>query len=666
MGRWNHRPILYIEDDRQSVMLVRRVLEQCGHTVIDAATGMAGIEAALRQHPGLILLDISLPDLDGFAVVGIMRSFPTLAAVPVVAVTAYAVGPGDRERTLVSGCDGYINKPIDVDQFPQQVAEYLSGKREFATATDLRKLQEQFVANLLNQLDGLTKTKESLDRRAAGLERIDQAVDELTAAVGVHRLLETLLPRLANAIGAEALAVELSDPAGGRVVGRATGADAARSSALVERRRRLDFGGRSLGVVSAFYAGGGDPTADDEALLNVVAHQLALAIENARLYEHEQHLRSDVETQDRRKNYFLAVLAHELRAPLAPILSAMQLIAKADLNPELLRSAREVVERQVRYQAGLLDDLLDLTRIDQDKIDLRLGVLDVRGVVAAAVEVSRPVIEQRHQHLTVCVPDNPLMVNVDSVRLEQVLINLLSNATKYTPTAGDIAVTAEAAGGFAVLTVSDSGEGISAAMLERVFDPFVQVGATEGRPRPAGLGIGLALTRRLVELHGGAVEARSPGIGKGSEFIVRVPLAADAAASTASEDVAEQPEPADVLLVEDDADTRDMLRMALEQSGHRVSVAETGAEAIKRAVASKPEVMLVDLGLPDVDGHEVARRVRDVLGGSVFVVALTGFGQPQDVRATADAGFDAHLLKPATIQEITRTLARRRRDAGCA
>jgi CheY-like chemotaxis protein len=148
MGRSVRRPILYIEDDPQSVVLVRRVLEQAGHTVVDAATGMAGIETALREHPSLILLDISLPDLDGYAVVGIMRTFPMLAAVPVVTVRAYAVGPGDRERTLVAGCDGYINKPIDVDQFAQQVAEYLNGKREFAT-TDLRKLQEQFVANLL-------------------------------------------------------------------------------------------------------------------------------------------------------------------------------------------------------------------------------------------------------------------------------------------------------------------------------------------------------------------------------------------------------------------------------------------------------------------------------------------------------------------------------------
>ena len=664
MGRSIRRPILYIEDDPQSVALVRRVLEKAGHTVVDAATGMAGIEAALREHPGLILLDISLPDLDGYAVVGIMRTFPTLVAVPVVAVTAYAVGPGDRERTLVAGCDGYVNKPIDVDRFPQQVAEYLNGKREFATATDLRKLQEQFVANLLNQLDELTKTKQSLDRRAVGLERIDQAMDELTSATGIQRLLETLLPRLADAIGAAALAVELSEPAGKRVVGRATAAGAAWADAPVERRRPLDFGGRPLGSVSAFYTGSDDPTVDDEALLKVVAHQLALAVENARLYEHEQRLRTDIEAQHRRKDYFLAVLAHELRAPLAPILSAMQLLGKAQLTPELLRSAREVVERQVRYQAGLLDDLLDLTRIDRDKIELRLRVLDVRGIVAAAVEVSRPVIEQRRQHFTVAVPGDPLMVTVDPVRLEQVLINLLGNATKYTPTAGDIAVTVEAHGGMAVLTVSDSGEGISAAMLERVFDPFVQVGAAEGRPRPAGLGIGLALTRKLVELHGGTVEARSGGIGKGSEFIVRLPLAADGAAITTSQDVPERPEPVDVLLVEDDVDTRDMLRLALEQAGHRVSVAETGADAIARAVAKAPQVMLVDLGLPDVTGHEVARRVRGALGGSVFLVALTGFGQAEDVRATAASGFDAHLLKPATIEEISRVLARRRRAAG--
>jgi signal transduction histidine kinase len=659
------RPILYIEDDADGVALVRRILENSGHVVMAATTGMAGIEAALREHPLLILLDISLPDLDGYAVVGIMRTFPTLAAIPVVAVTAYAVGPGDRDRTLIAGCDGYINKPIDIDRFPGQVAEYLAGKREFATATDLRKLQEQFVANLLTQLDDVTKLKQSLDRRAAGLERIDQAVDELSAATGVLRLLETLLPRLADAIGADVLAVELDEPAGQRVTGRArtAPADTGDTSRFVERRRPLDFGGRSLGVVAAFYDSG-EPTVDDAALLNVVAHQLALAVENARLYEHEQRLRSEAEALDRRKDYFLAVLAHELRAPLAPILSAMQLIGRPQTNPELLRTAREVVERQVRYQAGLLDDLLDLTRIDRDKIELRLRVVDVRDIVGAAVEVTRPVIELRRQHLVVGLPDDAVMVTVDAVRVEQVVINLLGNAAKYTSMNGDIAVTAAAVGEHAVLTVSDSGEGISVTMLERVFDPFVQVGATEGRPRPAGLGIGLALTRRLVELHGGTVEARSAGIDKGSEFIVRLPLAAGAIAPMTSEQPTPGREPADVLLVEDDADTRDMLRLALEEVGHRVSVAQTGSEAIERAATAKPEVMLVDLGLPDIHGHEVARRVRGALGGSVFLVALTGFGQPEDVRATETAGFNAHLLKPATIDDITRVLAGRPHAAG--
>jgi signal transduction histidine kinase len=659
MGRLT-RPILYIEDDPSSIVLVRRVLEEAGHVVVAASTGMTGIEAALREHPALILLDISLPDLDGYAVVAMLRTFPTLAGVPVVAVTAYAVGPGDRERTLVAGCDGYLNKPIDIDRFPHQVAEYLDGKREFPTATELRKLQEEFVANLLRQLDDLTTTKQSLDRRAASLERIDQAVDELTAAIGIDRLVETMLPRLAAAIGADALAVELAEPAG-HVIGQPPGAAA---GTKVERRRRLDFGGRSLGVVSAFYSGGAEPSPDDEALLKVVAHQLALAMENARLYEREQRLRSEAEAQDRRKDYFLAVLAHELRAPLAPIMSAMQLIGKPQTNPELLRTAREVVERQVRYQAGLLDDLLDLTRIDRDKLELRLRVVDLRGIVAAAVEVSRPVIEQRRQHLAVAVPDDPIVVTVDAVRIEQVIINLLGNAAKYTPIGGSIAVSAEVAEGAAVLTVSDSGEGISPTMLERVFDPFVQVEATEGRPRPAGLGIGLALTRRLVELHDGTVEARSRGIGQGSEFIVRVPLAAARASMAESEELPRRLEPADVLVVEDDTDTREMLRLALEEAGHSVSVAQTGVEAIDRACSTRPEVMLVDLGLPDINGHEVARRVREALGGSVFLVALTGFGRPDDIRATETAGFNAHLLKPATVEEITRVLARRPRAAG--
>ncbi|MGH7314009.1 MAG: response regulator, partial [Candidatus Rokuibacteriota bacterium] len=257
MEEQGNRPIVYIDDDASSRLLVRRLLEQAGHVVVEAPNGLSGLEVALRTNPSLILLDIGLPDLDGCAVAAILQTFPMLAATPVVALTAYAVGPGDRERTLFAGCDGYIVKPIDVDRFAGQIGEFLRGKRESVSPSDLRRLNEQFVSRLLTQLDEVKKTKELIDRRVACLERIDEAIDELTVELGVEALLAALLPRLAEAIGAAALAVELSQPPPERVVGRAPRARpdlGAEAPPAMEWKHPLDIAGRSLGFLGVLYS----------------------------------------------------------------------------------------------------------------------------------------------------------------------------------------------------------------------------------------------------------------------------------------------------------------------------------------------------------------------------------------------------------------------------
>jgi len=650
-------PILCIEGDPQHRAAVRHALEKAGHAVLEAGDGLHGMEVALRDRPALILLDVSLPDADGSTVARVLRTHPALAATPIVCLTA---GPLNGERVSVAGCDGYIDTPIDVARFADEVGGLLGRPPQLATPTSVETLNGRFVSRLVAGIDEAEKTRRRMQRRAAQLERIDAAVDGLTAEIGTRTLLDLLLPRLADALGAVTLTVELGESPSERIVGRSRAfpvGETVVTAPPIERRQPLGLPGRPLGVVYALYA---RATADDEMLLRVAAHQLALSLENAVVYARERSRRRELEDRDRRKDEFLAVLAHELRAPLAAIVAAMALIAEPATDPAVTRTARAVVTRQVRHQAGLLDDLLDLARVAHGQLGLRSLAVDLRSVTAAAIEMTRPTIEERGQGLTPPSAGDPLMMTGDPVRLEQVVINLLTNATKNTPTGGAIAVLLDRSGDDAVITVRDSGEGIPAELLDRVFDPFVQASQGGAWPRPEGLGIGLALARRLVEFHGGTIVARSAGRGHGAEFVAQLPLAAaQERAPVVVEAAAPEVKPAHILIVEDDADTREMLRLTLQLEGHRVDAAGTGREAVELAARTRPEVMIIDLGLPDIQGHEVARRVRARFGDDIYLIALTGYGRAEDVREAEAAGFDAHVLKPATSDELAQALARR-------
>ncbi len=829
--------ILYIEDDSDCRALVRRILEHAGHEIVEAAEGLTGIESALRERPALILLDINLPGMDGYAVAAALNSFPKLASTPIVAVTAYASAE-ERERILVAGCDGYIAKPIDVDAFPRQVADFLRGKREkvspAAEVAHLRDLNQRFVCRLLTKLDEVNRLSDQALDRARRLEEIHEAVQDLTSEIGLAPLIERLLPRVARALNAAELSVELSQPPGLRLsLSAGAGRPAGALPAEIEWKYPLVVRSRPLGFLIARYVPGAGPTADDEQLFKIIANQMAIAIENCRLYETERaaHAAADVDrgrhaflaragvvlgrsldygstvmaiaqlavpdladlclvdvveddgtvrrsvvsagdpareelaatlrrfppdprsfdpviealrTQrpalagrvpdsllpavardaehlavlralaprsvmivpmvargralgaitlcvtasereytpadlavaeelaaraalaldnarlyrelhdaDRNKDMFLATLAHELRTPLAPILNAMAIVRRYEGGEPVVRRAREVVERQVRHQARILDDLLDLARTGHGKIQLHRTEVDVRSALDEALELVRPLVDERGQAVVVTAPAEPLVLTADATRLVQILANLLVNASKFTPAGGQIFVALEREREHAVVRVRDTGSGIEPTLLPRIFDPFFQAGAGPGRG--AGVGIGLALVRRLAELHGGSVEARSPGAGQGSEFVVRLPAAARAAPAPSA--VPAAPVPLHILVIEDDADTLDTLRLALELDGHRVDAAAGGRLGIELAVAHRPQAVLVDIGLPGIDGYEVARRLRQSLGASVFLVAISGYSDEDRHQRAAEAGFDAHLLKPVDVDELRRVLA---------
>jgi PAS domain S-box-containing protein len=372
--------------------------------------------------------------------------------------------------------------------------------------------------------------------------------------------------------------------------------------------------------------------------------------------------------RDRRKDVFLATLAHELRNPLAPIRNSLQIMKLPMVNAATIERARDVMERQVHQLVRLVDDLMDVSRYMQGKIELRKERIELATVVARAVETARPGIDAQQHELTVSLPTESLPLEADPVRLAQVLSNLLTNAGKYTEPGGRIRLTAELDGVEAVLRVKDSGIGIGPEMLPRVFDMFVQVDPAANRSQ-GGLGIGLMLVKTLVMMHGGNVEAHSAGLGTGSEFVVRLPLASrDLGKPEAPErnDLRHSPfSRRRVLVVDDNVDAADSLATLLCLGGHEVQVAHGGPAALEMVKVYRPEMAFLDIGMPGMDGYEVARRLRKQPGlENVVLAALTGWGQEEDRRRTSEAGFDHHLVKPPELKTVESLLAGLKRETG--
>ena len=363
---------------------------------------------------------------------------------------------------------------------------------------------------------------------------------------------------------------------------------------------------------------------------------------------------------DRRKDEFLATLAHELRNPLAPIRTALQVLNMPRVDAAIAQQTREVIDRQVHHMVRLVDDLLDVSRVMRGKITLKQEPVELATAVAQAVEIAQPSIEAQGHQFAISLPDESLLVDGDPVRLAQIIGNLLTNAAKYTEAGGHIWLTASREGADAVLIVRDDGIGITPDMLPHVFDLFVQAEHDAARSQ-GGLGIGLTLAKNLAELHGGTLAADSAGLGKGSRFTLSLPLATrageahqvDAAPPDARISAGHR-----LLVVDDNVDAADSLAMLLRLQGHQVEVAYDGAKALELIAASRPDLVFLDIGMPGMDGYEVARRIRRTIGvEKTRVIALSGWGQAEDRRRSAEAGFDHHLVKPPDLREVGAVLA---------
>ncbi|PWB83735.1 MAG: histidine kinase, partial [Methylocystaceae bacterium] len=391
------------------------------------------------------------------------------------------------------------------------------------------------------------------------------------------------------------------------------------------------------------------------------AHLVALVTD----VTERRHMEDALREADRRKDEFLATLAHELRNPLAPISNALHVLQQIGAPPEAEKFLA-IIQRQVTHLVRLVDDLLEVSRISRGDIELRKKRVDLAAVIGQAMETSQPLIRAGRHEASVSLGPEPLIVDGDPMRLSQVFANLVNNAAKYTQAGGRISLTAARSGDEAIVGVRDTGVGIPAEMLPRVFDLFTHIDRRSDGA--AGLGIGLALVRDLVELHGGRVEARSEGLGQGSEFIVRLPLAtglasdADVAPSDAEtvRSAATAPGASShrVLVIDDNQDVADSLAMLLETFGATVCSAYSGPAALDALASFKPDLVFLDLGMPGMDGYEVARRIRErPEGQSLLLVALTGWGQAEDRSRTRAAGFDLHLVKPADLDALQELLA---------
>ena len=488
---------------------------------------------------------------------------------------------------------------------------------------------------------------------------------ELTSSEGIsaddaRRLVTPLDGTIFNAVVSERRvrivpAIQDSDDAALRVL-KACGIRALSCQPLLA-------GDRLIGILSLASRSRDHFDADEEAFIETVCHYVTLAYERL-------HLLSELKAGDRRKDEFLATLAHELRNPLAPVRNAIQLLRLKGPDDPQLRWARDVIDRQVEYLTRLIDDLMDVSRITRDKLELRRQPIAINDVLSGAIESSRPLIEQSGHELIVTLPTQPVLLNGDLVRLAQVFLNVLNNAAKYTDRGGRIWVTATVTDHEVVVSVKDTGVGIAPEKLSRLFDLFFQVDLTLERAR-GGLGIGLSLVRRLVELHGGRVEVRSDGVGKGSEFIVRLPRLQESTTVPASAflrpEVLALTPPARLLVADDNRDSADSLAMLLRIHGNEVHTVYDGADAVDSAARLRPDAVLLDIGMPRLNGYDACRQIRDSAEGrELLVIAMTGWGQEHDRRRTTEAGFDAHLVKPVHPAELMALIAARRPKARVA
>lgn len=725
--------ILLVDDNPKGLLALEAMLEDLGQNLVRAHSGVEALRKLLEQDFALALLDIQMPELDGFQTAALIRARERSRHMPIIFLTAYNRSDEQVSQGYELGAVDFLFKPIvpsilrakvqafvDLSRKTEEVKRQARLLREVEQREHERRLEEAAqrweADRLREEMIKERRLAETLARTVAERERAEVALqasndrlrflsemaNRLLLGERPKELLHSLYRDLSAHLHLEVYFNYLLASDGRTLRLEAySGIDAAKAASLqsvevgeslagtVALTRRpliaekvqesddpalstvrgmgitthacfpLVAQDRLLGTLS-FGTRQRDAFApDDIAVMQVVCDQVAVSLDRARLIEELSRTNRDLADADRKKDEFLAMLAHELRNPMAPIVNAVHLLRLPQATGPVVQRSLDAIDRQVGHMVRLVDDLLDLSRINTGKVELRKERVALGTIIDHAVQTSAPLMQKNQHEFVLSMPAEEIRLIADRTRLTQVVANLLNNAAKYSPPGGRIDLSCARAGSEVMITVRDRGIGIRPEMLDSVFGLFVQSDRTPDRSQ-GGLGIGLTLVKSLVEMHGGTVSAHSEGLGHGSEFVVRLPIIESRTIPPPPPAPVNAPEATTglrIMVVEDNPDVRDTMRDFLQLSGHDVTVAEDGPSAVDALIARRPEVALIDIGLPGLDGYQVLQAIRE-RGEKLptIFIALTGYGRPQDRQRAFDAGFHDHLVKPVDSDALLRLL----------
>jgi len=669
------RVILCIDGSPTARAGLAEELISAGYRVVHAENGERGLRLAAEDRPDAVILNAALPGIDGYTVLRRLKLDATLRRAPVLMFSELEE-PDGEVLALEAGADAFIRKGEQSGAIVARLASIFRGAERGAREPELAA--SSLGPKRIVLVDGCPARRDAIaaalrtegydlvlarsGREALELLRVQRAdcvllefaladgpAGEICRELRGTPALRDVPVVVVHAPDASERLIDSMNAGADDYVTSASGTDVIRARVRAQlRRRQLEEENRSLQQRALHQ--------EREAAESRAAQQLATM--RAALLADLEHKNEKLREADRHKNEFLGLLSHELRNPLAPILNAIYILDHAEAGSDRAQRAKAVIARQVHHLKGLVDDLLDVTRISRGKVQLRRGRVELVELVRRAIEDHQSLFLDRQIEVSLDVDGRPHCINADATRITQAVGNLLQNAAKFTNTRGHVAVSVEGTGRSVVIRVADDGVGIEPEILPHVFEPFRQADTTLERSM-GGLGLGLALVKGLVELHGGSAEAASEGRGRGAVFTLRLPRAADVPIPL---ETPKTPAPSPlprrrVLVIEDNHDSAETLREVLEMIGQEVAVAHDGREGVAKARATRPEIVFCDIGLPELDGYEVARRIRADPDLAPVLVALTGYARPDDQQRAAAAGFDHHLAKPLELERLEALLA---------